>query len=475
MRRLTRIVSLTIAATLVLAGCSSDETIDPIEAQAQFCSDVESYVETIGEYGGLFQDVELTVGDVKSAQEDLAPGLEAVEESAAEFRTAVETDPNSGLSIDLVEPETIQAVEDAEAAFAQASDIDDATPVAEAGARFSAAAYGLEVAWVRLFVDAGCLEGDARAEAEAQQWVSDYVAAFQTDLQTIGYYNGAIDGIYGPDTIAAVETFQADNGLEVTGLVDPPTQVALSLALAGKASAQVGALQAIMIATGHYSGPVDGIWSPDVESALIDLQNELGVPATGVIDAATLQALEDALAASGEVPEIPSTTVPSGPATTAPPAATTTTTAAGATTTTVAVTTTTSPASAGILDVLAEAGQFGQFLAAVEAAGLTEMLSGPGPYTVFAPTDAAIAASGEMPTDPEVLAQLVLYHVVEGDLTAFDISAEESLVTAQGGEISITVENGLLVLNGLSTVSIANVDASNGVAHVVNAVLVPPA
>jgi uncharacterized surface protein with fasciclin (FAS1) repeats len=102
-------------------------------------------------------------------------------------------------------------------------------------------------------------------------------------------------------------------------------------------------------------------------------------------------------------------------------------------------------------------------------------LSGPGPYTVFAPTDAAIAASGEMPTDPEVLAQLVLYHVVEGDLTAFDISAEESLVTAQGGEISITVENGLLVLNGLSTVSIANVDASNGVAHVVNAVLVPPA
>ncbi|HEY5889696.1 MAG TPA: peptidoglycan-binding protein [Acidimicrobiia bacterium] len=468
-----RLLALMTAVTLVIAGCSSDEAIDPIEAQAQFCSDVESYVEAIGEYGGLLQDVELNVGDVKSAHDDLAPGLEAVEESAAEFRTAVETDPTSGLTIDLVAPETIQAVEDAEAAFAEASDIDDGTPVVEAGARFSSAAYGLEVAWVRLFLDAGCLDGDERAQAQAQQWVSDYVSAFQTDLQTIGYYNGAIDGIYGPDTIAAVESFQEDNGLEVTGLVDPPTQVALGLALAGKASAQVGALQAIMIATGHYSGPVDGIWSPAVESALIDLQNDLGVPATGVIDSATLQALEEALAAAGVEPEIPSTTVPGAPATTAPPAATTTT-APEATTTTIAVTTTTAPDSAGILEVLEEAGQFEQFLAAVEAAGLTDMLSGPGPYTIFAPTDDAFDAAGDLPTDPEALSQLILYHVVEGDLTAFDIAAEDTLVTLQGAEISVTLENGLLTLNDASTITIANVVASNGVAHIVNAVLVIP-
>jgi uncharacterized surface protein with fasciclin (FAS1) repeats len=477
MRRHVRLLALAIAVSIVVSACSrsGEETIDPLAAQQQFCSDVETYVDAIGQYGGLFHDVELTVGDVKTAHEELEPGLEAVQESAAEFRTAVETDPTSGLSIDLVEPETIEAVQAAEAAFAEASDIDDRTPVAEAGARFSSAAYGLEVAWVRVFVDAGCLEGDAQAQAEAQQWVSDYVAAIQTDLRTIGYYDDAIDGIYGPNTIAAVESFQGDNGLHVTGLVDPPTQVALGLALAGRASAEVGALQAIMIATGHYSGEVDGIWSPAVESALKDLQGDLGVPVTGVIDAATLQALQDALVAAGQEPDLPSTTItaPTNPGTTAPPTETTTTTTAETTTTTAAeTTTTTAPISGSILEVLEESGQFEQFLAAVDAAGLTETLSGPGPFTVFAPSDDAFAALGALPQDPEALAQLLLYHVVDGKLTAFDIEAETTLTSLQGAEIAVTSDQGLLILNGAATVTISNIDAANGVAHEINAVLV---
>lgn len=468
-----------MATILVVSGCTlfdSEEPLDPVAAQEQFCSDVEAHVAAIGQYGGLFDEVELTVGDVKSAQEELEPSLEAVEAAAAEFREAVESDPTSGLSIELVEPETIAAVEAAEEAFAQASDIEDRTPLADVGVEFSSAAYQLEVAWTRLFVDAGCLEGDARAEAEAQQWVSDYVSAIQTDLRTIGYYAGDIDGIFGPMTIEAIEMFQEDSGLPVTGLMDPPTQAALQDALGGRESAQVGALQAILIATGHYSGSVDGIWSPEVEAALIALQEELGIPATGVIDAATLRAIEDALRDADADPPIPSTE-PSTPETTAPPVeATTTTTAAAATTTTApaATTTTAPPITGGVLDVLAEAGQFSRFLAAVEAAGLTETLAGPGPFTVFAPTDEAIEAAGALPEDPDALAQVVLYHVVEGALSGFDLQGSESLATLQGAEVAVTVDQGLVTLNGAVVVTITNIDAGNGVAHAVNGVLIPP-
>lgn len=480
MSRRNRALLPTIVLGLVVAAGCSEEALDVAAAKEQFCTDVEAYIDSIGEYGGLFQDVDLTVGDVKSAGDELEPGLQAVMDSAEAFQEAVAADPVPGVDVELVSPESIEAVEDAEEAFAQASEIEDRTPIVEAGVEFSSAAYALEVAWVQLFADAGCLEGDPVRQAEAQQWLSDYVSALQTDLATIGYYQGEIDGIYGPMTIAAVELFQEDSGLPVTGLVDPPTQTALQLALGNRASAQVGALQAILIATGYYDGTVDGQWSPDVEAALIAMQEDLGDEPTGVLDAATLRALRDALASSGEVPEMPSTTEPETPATspeapptTEAPEATTTTTAEVTTTAAAPVTTTTAPVTGGVLEVLEEAGQFTQFLAAVEAAGLTEMLSGTGPFTVFAPTDEAFAAA-TLPDDPDALSTLVLYHVVEDDLDGFEIQGESSLPTAQGAEIAVSVADGVTVLNEVATVTISNVDASNGMAHVINAVLLPP-
>jgi uncharacterized surface protein with fasciclin (FAS1) repeats len=336
----------------------------------------------------------------------------------------------------------------------------------------------LQVAWVQLFSDAGCIED----EAEATEWVSSYVSALQTDLATIGLYSGKIDGIYGPKTIEAVERLQEEAGLEVTGLPDPATQRALAERLGQQESAQVAALQGILTATGHYSGPVDGVWSDAVEEALMALQTELGVPATGVIDAATMRAFEAALAAAGNppapeptppdtsAPEVPDTTAPPAP-TTAPPAPTTT---APAPTTTAAPPTTVAPVSGGILDVLAEAGQFTQLLAAIDTAGLTETLSGPGPFTLFAPTDEAFAQAGSLPSEPETLQALVLYHVVEDNLTAFELMGLGSVATAQGGEVVISVDAGQIVLNEASTLTITNVLGSNGVVHVVNAVLVPP-
>ncbi len=470
MRSRSKLLSVVVLLVLVVTACSDDTEITVEEAKEQFCSDVADYIESIGQYGGLFQDVELTVGDVRSAAEELEPGREAVIASAETFKEAVAAETVDGVEIEIVDPESIETVEEAEDAFARAADIEDRTLVVDAGVEFKSAAYQLEVAWVRLFVDAGCLEGDEEKQAVAQQWVSDYVAAIQTDFRTMGYYTGEIDGIYGPETIAAIERFQTDQGLPVTGLVDPATQAAVNKVLGQRESAQIGALQAILTATGHYTGPVDGVWTPSVEAALIALQRDLGVPATGVIDDATLRALEDALAAAGEEPTPPSTEAPPD---TEPPPAVTTTTAPQVTTTAAPTPTTTVPVTAGILEILAEAGRFQTFLAAVETAGLTETLSGPGPFTIFVPDDEAFAAAGDIPTDPEALEQLVLYHVVADDLTAFELAELESVTTEQGGTIGITVEGGAIVLNGAATATITNVIGSNGVAHAVNAVLTP--
>ncbi|HEY7468848.1 MAG TPA: peptidoglycan-binding protein [Acidimicrobiia bacterium] len=469
LRTLTGIVVLALA----VSACGQSDEIDVEEAQAQFCSDVEEYVTALDTYGGLFEDVELTVGDVQSAGADLEPARDAVLDSATEFQEAVQADPDSAVTIEIVEPESIEAVEEAEAAFADAvAGIDQRTAVVDAGVAFTSAAYQLQVAWALLFADAGCIED----EAQATQWVSDYVTALQTDLTAVGYYTGRIDGIYGPMTIAAVETLQEEAGLPVTGLMDPATQAALAAALGQRSSAEIGALQGILTATGHYGGPVDGQWSPEVEEALKALQTDLGVPATGVVDAATMRAFEAALEDAGNPPPTTSTTA-AGATTTAPApettAAETTTTAAPTTTTPPA--TTVPPVSGGVLDVLAEAGQFTQLLAAIETAGLTETLSGPGPFTLFAPTDEAFGQLAEpLPTDPEALQAVLLYHVVEGSLSGFDLMGSSSVTTAQGSDIAISLDQGQVVLNGSSIVTVSNVTGANGLAHVVNAVLSPP-
>ena len=481
-----RATVITVMA-LTISACGSDE-ISVEEAQAQFCADVEEYVTALDTYGGLFEDVELTVGDVRSAADDLDPAREAVSESAAVFKGAVEADPDSAVTIELLESDSIEIVQEAEENFDDAlAGINDRTRVVDAGVQVTSAAYGLQVAWVRLFADAGCIED----EGEASEWVSGYVSGLQTDLAAIGLYAGRIDGIYGSQTIAAVERLQEEAGLEVTGLPDPATQRALAELLGQRESAQVAALQGILTATGHYTGPVDGVWSDAVEEALKALQTELGVPATGVVDAATMRAFEAALTEAGN-PPAPEPTTPAGtippspgttsapatsapaPATTAPPAPTTT--APAPPTTGAPPPTTVPPVSGGILDVLAEAGQFTQLLAAIDAAGLTETLSGGGPFTMFAPTDEAFAQlTDPLPTEPEPLQVVLLYHVVNDNLGAFELIGLGSVTTAQGGVVAISVAGGRVVLNDISTVTISNVLGSNGVVHVVDTVLVPPA
>jgi peptidoglycan hydrolase-like protein with peptidoglycan-binding domain len=137
-------------------------------------------------------------------------------------------------------------------------------------------------------------------------------------------YTGAIDGVYGPETVAAVDALQTANGLPVTGFADRATSAALQAAVlavddqaATQAVAHTAAVQSTLKLAGYWTGPVDGQWTPELTQALMAFQTALGVPATGVVDAATLAALQAAIAeAQNPPPTTEATTTTAAPPTT---------------------------------------------------------------------------------------------------------------------------------------------------------------
>jgi len=132
----------------------------------------------------------------------------------------------------------------------------------------------------------------------------------------------------------------------------------------------------------------------------------------------------------------------------------------------------------------ADPAEFTILLAVVQASdpAILEALSAEGPITVFAPTDAAFTALLETLgvdvdtalTQTDLLTQVLLYHVVEGALSGEDIAGETELATLVGESIVVSVEGGSVVLNGTVNVTTADIAASNGVVHVIDAVLIPP-
>jgi transforming growth factor-beta-induced protein len=133
-----------------------------------------------------------------------------------------------------------------------------------------------------------------------------------------------------------------------------------------------------------------------------------------------------------------------------------------------------------IVEIAVEDGRFTTLVAAVQAAGLVDTLNSDGPFTVFAPTDDAFAALPEgtvesLLEDPEgALTQILLYHVVGAAVPAADVVELDSATTVQGEEISIEVVDGSVILNGEVEVIITDIEASNGIIHVIDAVLLPP-
>lgn len=137
--------------------------------------------------------------------------------------------------------------------------------------------------------------------------------------------------------------------------------------------------------------------------------------------------------------------------------------------------------SADIVDTAVAAGDFNTLAAALTAAGLVDTLKGDGPFTVFAPTDAAFAAlpdgTVEMLLKPENLGQLtaiLTYHVVPGKVMSTDLAGMKTeAATVQGSMVDINAMNGVMVND--ATVTTADIEASNGVIHVIDKVLMPDA
>jgi len=299
-------------------------------AHQNFCVTAEDYVEILDRYGRVFTDRSATVGDVQTLGADLVDprsevvtstdAVEAAKVSLAaaeqEFvdaeaalaaaiatasSVAVSTTPTTVATTTFVAAASIERVQLAEEDFTRnAKDIDADTPLFEAGAAYNSAALALEIAWLNLLNEGGCFSDERQADALAQ--LTAYTTALQTDLQRAGYDPGPIDGVYGPQTVAAVEQLQADSGLPVTGFVDEATARALQgkLDAIGQAdSLQTAALQTILTVTGFWTGPIDGVWTDEVTKALQAMQTALGVPPTGQVDAATVAAFQQKQAALG--------------------------------------------------------------------------------------------------------------------------------------------------------------------------------
>lgn len=367
-----RAATATLCTALIVVGCGEAE--DPVQvaqervdraragsAEAQeafddasmtFCEDSQAYITAVDRYGKAFDDSTATVGDIRSAGDDLARPRDVVVSSAeetvsaadelaranreladAEAALAAAQSPTSGVTPSppstsappLVPETTVERVERAESDFADAVEgVTDQTPLTEATEQLNSAAFALEVAWLRLFADAGCLTDEQQQQALAT--VTDYTAELQAALKATGYYTGEVDGVYGPLTVDAVEQLQMDNGLPVTGLVDQATAAALEAAqqemgtaAATEALAHTAAVQSTLKLAGYWTGPVDGQWTDELTEALIAFQTDLGVPATGAVDAATLSALQDTIA-SAQAPPSPTatpTSVPTEPTATA--------------------------------------------------------------------------------------------------------------------------------------------------------------
>ncbi|MEX0973715.1 MAG: fasciclin domain-containing protein [Solirubrobacterales bacterium] len=116
---------------------------------------------------------------------------------------------------------------------------------------------------------------------------------------------------------------------------------------------------------------------------------------------------------------------------------------------------------------------------ALTVAELAKTLEGPGPYTVFAPTNAAFEALGGTlntllkPANQDELAEILTYHVVPGELTASELGNGQMLETIQGDSLEVKIDGEEVTVNG-ATVQTPDVDASNGVVHVIDEVLTPP-
>jgi branched-chain amino acid transport system substrate-binding protein len=318
-----------------------------------------------------------------------------------------------------------------------------------------------------------------------------FITKLQQALRFLGFYNGPINGLGSPELTAAIAAFQASVGLPATGIFDAATEAALRSALGDYSdlfSASTLGIQQLLTDLGFYTGPLDGIWSAEVTTAVKALQTELGVPTTGVIDAATIRAAYERGLIEGSATTttttVPETTVaPTTPPATQPPATTPPVTTPPVTSPPETAPPDTVPETLppeeitgdNLFQTLQADPDFSIFVELLTAAGFTQDTQLIGPYTVFAPTNAAFdaidpAKLDAIKNDPETLRQLLAYHVIEGRLTSTDLVGQ--LFTINGAPVQAEGSGATLTIGG-APVTKPDVTASNGVIHGISSVLRP--
>lgn len=137
-------------------------------------------------------------------------------------------------------------------------------------------------------------------------------------------------------------------------------------------------------------------------------------------------------------------------------------------------------ATPNIVEVAASNDDFTTLVAAVQAAGLADTLSGEGPYTVFAPTNEAFAELPDgtvemllLPENKDQLVAILTYHVVAGDVSAAEVVELTEVTTLQGGTAAIVVTEAGVTIDGANVI-VTDIEASNGVVHVIDTVMMPP-
>lgn len=337
------------AAQDALAAAQSQAS----SAAAAFCTSASEYIEALDRYGDVVNATAPTVGDVMDAGQDLAAprdetqaaaedavdaqeAVAAAEQDLAAAQAnlaAVEASASGGTPAPAGSspapsvaaspaPASVARVEQAESELADAqAGITARTPLVQAAEQFNAAAVAVEMAWLQLLADAGCLSGEQ--QTLAVNAVREYTVALQQSLAETGYYTAPVDGVYGPMTVDAVEALQAAHSLPQTGTVDKATEAALQAELDAlgdaatlESTATTAALQQTLRLAGYWDGPVDGVWSDALTQAVMTLQTDLGVPVTGTVDAATISAFQQAVAAVGAT----ATPSPSPETSSSPPA-----------------------------------------------------------------------------------------------------------------------------------------------------------
>lgn len=327
-----------------------------------------------------------------------------------------------------------------------------------------------------------------------------FVARLQQVLTALGFYTGPIDGVYSGEVVAAVGALQASLGLPVTGVYDAATDAALRAKYGDYVdglSESIISLQVLLLQLGYYNGPIDGVYGPGTTAAVKALQADLGVPQTGIVDNATIQA---AYQQGLIVPPTPSTTVPpttvapettvapgttvapTVPPTTPPPATTVPETVPPTIAPPTTVLPPIDPDQPTILETLAaDPERFSILLEVLATAGFVDDADVLGPITLFAPTNAAFEAldPDQLKTvleTPELLLSWLSYHLTEGAFTLEQLAELTELESAHGEFHTITLDETVtpfvVLVDGVPTIA-PELPARNGVIIPVEAVLRP--